>query len=167
MQNDTLSSIHDGPLTQFPWQVALVHGCDSSDVGQQWIFHPDSTVESAAFPGQCWNAIGGQTGAGTNIILYQCGDPHPHQIQDPVPAGVVPPPVKSNPALNDFFYYDLASRSIIGNESNLCFSAPQAPMPPGTCGTQFSKCLHVSPFPSIRRGLHAEWKVCDQLMRLL
>ena len=63
----------DGNCASFVNNLLSTTPCDSSP--DTWTWHPDGTVESHLYPGQCWNAMGGADSANTSIMECESGYP--------------------------------------------------------------------------------------------
>jgi hypothetical protein len=90
---------------------------------QAWAWHADGTVESQAFPGQCWNVFAAGTAVGTPIVLWTCG------------SAAAAAAATNLSAANDYFQRQ-ASGAILAVEASLCLSSQAAPRPPpGACSS--------------------------------
>jgi hypothetical protein len=106
-----------GPITQgsgmcvdFDSSSLILAKCSAS-AQQTWMFHADGTVHNGADVADCWNAFGGSTAPGTQVVMYACDS-------------------AAKIAANDLFWALPAQGQIVANESGLCLSSTQPPAPP-------------------------------------
>jgi hypothetical protein len=109
---------------------------------QAWVLQADGTLESSAYPGQCFNVDGGGSQVGTDIVLYACGE------------------ARQGGQCHSFFAKE-ADGTLKALESGLCVSSvavpPPPPPPPGTCSSSWDCALNGECSAAGKCECHPPW----------